>query len=108
MLDGLVQPPLSPQECIFARTTHCLSADLQTVVSPCQLGGNPDCASCGCLAAAALAAVGRYRLPGGIPVHRMFEWSEAVGRRVARVRAIGKPDAETPAPRTIPVKVVTD
>jgi organic radical activating enzyme len=108
MLEGLVRPPLSPQECIFARTTHCLSADLQTVVSPCQLGGNPDCASCGCLAAAALAAVGRYRLPGGIPVHRMFGWSEAVGRRVARVRAIGRPRAKARLPRTIPVKVVTD
>jgi organic radical activating enzyme len=108
MLGGLVQPPLSPQECIFARTTHCLSADLQTVVSPCQLGGNPDCASCGCLAAAALAAVGRYRLPGGIPVHRMFDWSEAVGRRVARVRAIGRPKAEARLPRTIPVRAVTD
>ncbi len=63
-----MKPPASPQECIFARTTHCLSADLQTVVTPCQLGGTPDCESCGCLAAAALAAVGRYRLPGGIPV----------------------------------------
>ncbi|MGE5200386.1 MAG: radical SAM protein [Rhodospirillaceae bacterium] len=108
MLDGLVRPPLSPRECIFARTTHCLSADLQTVVTPCQIGGNPDCASCGCLAAAALAAVGRYRLPGGIPVHRVFDWSEAVGRQVARVREIGGRGSDGRRPRTIPVKAVTD
>jgi organic radical activating enzyme len=108
MLEGLVRPPLSPEECIFARTTHCLSADLETVVSPCQLGGNPDCASCGCLAAAALAAVGRYRLPGGVPVHRMFDWSAAVGRQVARVRAIGRPAARSGSRRTIPVRAVSD
>ena len=108
MLDGLVRPPSSPEECIFARTTHCLSADLQTVVSPCQFGGDPDCASCGCLAAAALAAVGRYRLPGGIPVHRMLDWSEAVGHRVASLRAIGKPGEGAKPPRTIPVRAVTD
>ena len=108
MLEGLMKPPASPQECIFARTTHCLSADLQTVVTPCQLGGTPDCESCGCLAAAALAAVGRYRLPGGIPVSRMLDWSEAVGRRVAAVRALGGPGTRADAPRTIPVRTVTD
>ena len=107
VLEGLLEPPGSPDECIFARTTHCLSADLQTVVTPCQLGGTPECSNCGCLAAAVLAAVGRHRLPGGIPVHRMLDWSEAIGRRVARIRSIGKPKAEDRPPRTIPVRVVT-
>jgi organic radical activating enzyme len=108
MLDGLVRPPASPQECIFARTTHCLSADLQTVVTPCQLGGTPDCSNCGCLASAALAGVGRYRLPGGIPVSRMLDWSEAIGRRVVRIRSLGTRDATPRRPRTIPVRTVTD
>jgi sulfatase maturation enzyme AslB (radical SAM superfamily) len=108
MIQGLVEPPASPQECIFARTTHCLSADLQTVVTPCQLGGTPDCSNCGCLASAVLAAVGRYRLPGGIPVYRMLDWSEAIGQRVAWVTALGKPRAKTEARRTIPVRAVND
>jgi len=106
MLGSLVAPPASPQDCVFARTTYCLSADLQTVVMPCQLGGTPDCSSCGCLAAAVLTAVGRYRLPGGIPVYRMLDWSEAIGRRVARVRSLGK--VKPHPPRTIPARVVSD
>ena len=106
MLGSLVAPPASPQDCVFARTTYCLSADLQTVVMPCQLGGTPDCSSCGCLAAAVLTAVGRYRLPGGIPVYRMLDWSEAIGRRVARVRSLGK--VKPHPPRTIPARAVSD
>ena len=108
MLDGLVKPPASPEDCIFARTTHCLSADLQTVVTPCQLGGTPDCSSCGCLAAAVLTAVGRYRLPGGIPVYRMLDWSEAIGRRVGGPRSPGRPEEKAQVPRSIPVRTVTD
>ena len=109
MLEGLVEPPASPGECVFARTTHCLSADLRTVVEPCQLGGTPDCSNCGCMAAAALAAVGRYRLPGGIPVSKVLDLSEAVGRQVARVRSVGGWRAAAPAlPRTIPVRAVSD
>jgi len=108
MLGSLVAPPVSPQDCVFARTTHCLSADLQSVVTPCQLGGTPDCSSCGCLAAAVLTAVGRYRLPGGIPVYRMLEWSEAIGQRVAKVRSLGSPRAESGRTHTIPVRAVID
>jgi sulfatase maturation enzyme AslB (radical SAM superfamily) len=108
VLEGLLDPPTSPDACIFARTTHCLSADLQTIVTPCQLGGTPECSDCGCLAASALTAVGRYRLPGGIPVSRMLDWSEAVGRRIGRLRAFGNRKVDAPAPRTIPVRAVTD
>jgi hypothetical protein len=108
MIDALIEPPASPEGCVFARTTHCLSADLQTVVTPCQLGGTPDCSNCGCLAAAVLTAVGRYRLPGGIPVSRMLDWSEAVGRQVSRVRRSGASAATHRGPRTIPVTVIPD
>jgi hypothetical protein len=37
----------------------------------------------------------------------MLDWSEAIGRRVARVRSIGKPKAGDRPPRTIPVRAVT-
>jgi hypothetical protein len=102
-IDGYVNPPSSPDECIFARTTDCLSADLQTKIEPCQIGGRPDCSRCGCLASAGLAAVGRYELPGGIPVARVFDWSQAVGRVVARMTGRSSPPPAS-RPRIIPVQ----
>jgi sulfatase maturation enzyme AslB (radical SAM superfamily) len=83
---ALARPPQSPAECVFARTTTCLSADLQTRIAPCQFGGRPDCANCGCIASAALAAVARHRLGGYIPVGAIFEGSVRVGERVRRLR----------------------
>lgn len=82
MIESYAAPPESPDGCIFARTTTCVSADLRTAVTPCQFGGTPDCAECGCIASAGLAAVGRHRLPGGIPVGRVFDVSLWVGDRV--------------------------
>jgi sulfatase maturation enzyme AslB (radical SAM superfamily) len=90
MFDGALEayatPPASPAECTFARTTECLSADLERRIVPCQFGGNPDCASCGCIASASLEAIARYRLPGGLPVRRIFNASLLAGNAVARFR----------------------
>ena len=90
MLDGLLnvyaKPPASPSECVFAQTTHCLSSDLERRITPCQFGGNPDCANCGCIASAGLEAVARHRLPGNIRVARIFYASLKVGRVVQRAR----------------------
>jgi sulfatase maturation enzyme AslB (radical SAM superfamily) len=90
MFDGMLQvyadPPTSPDNCIFARSTECFSADLERRITPCQFGGNPDCSQCGCIASAGLEAIGRHRLTGGIPVGRIFNASLRVGRAVARVR----------------------
>ena len=43
-----------PDECIFAKTTACLSSDLKRAITPCQYGGDPDCTQCGCLASVGL------------------------------------------------------
>lgn len=90
MLDGMLNvyatPPESPEECIFAHTTDCLSSDLDKKISPCQFGGNPDCTNCGCIASAGLEAIGRHRLKGNIPVGRIFYASLAVGRTIERFR----------------------
>ena len=68
MLDGMLnvyaKPPESPDDCIFAQTTECFSADLAHRITPCQLGGNPDCSNCGCIASAGLEAIGRHKLKG--------------------------------------------
>jgi sulfatase maturation enzyme AslB (radical SAM superfamily) len=90
MLDGMLNvyahPPQSPADCTFARTTACISADLERRISPCQFGGNPDCANCGCIASASLEAIARHRLLGALPVGRIFTASLRVGDVVARLR----------------------
>jgi MoaA/NifB/PqqE/SkfB family radical SAM enzyme len=68
LIDAYADPPSSPEECVFARTTTTISADLTTKITPCQFGGAPDCANCGCIASAGLAAVARHQLFGFIPV----------------------------------------
>jgi hypothetical protein len=84
MLEGALRvyasPPTSPRDCTFAQTTECVSADLTRPISPCQFGGDPDCSNCGCIASASLDAIARHKLPGGIPVRRIFQMSSLVGR----------------------------
>ena len=80
LLHKYAHPPQSPDECIFAQTTSCVSADFEHRITPCQFGGNPDCSQCGCIASAGLAAVGAHRLPGGLRVGAIFETSLKVGR----------------------------
>ena len=91
MLDGMLnvyaQPPQSPEDCVFAQTTECVSSDFERQITPCQFGGNPDCSNCGCIASAGLEAIGRHRLSGGVPVGRIFYASLHVGRAVARLRS---------------------
>lgn len=86
LLDAYLEPPPSPDDCIFARTTECVSADLETRITPCQFGGTPDCADCGCMASAGLAAVGRHRLGGVVPIDVLFNGSLRVGRVVEQLR----------------------
>ena len=90
MPEGLINvyaaPPQSPEECIFAQTTTCVSADFEKQISPCQFGGSPACANCGCIASAALGAVGRHKLPLGVPVGAIFGQSLRVGHAVRRMR----------------------
>lgn len=84
MPDGLLRemssPPANPADCIFARTTETLSADLTTNITPCQFGGNPDCAQCGCIASMALAAVGHHRVIGPLTAGHLFLASDRIGK----------------------------
>jgi MoaA/NifB/PqqE/SkfB family radical SAM enzyme len=79
VLEGYRRPPRSPQECIFARLTTVLSADLKTPVSPCQFGGKPVCTECGCIASAGMHAVGRVKLAGILPLSAILNASIRVG-----------------------------
>ncbi|HEY6509050.1 MAG TPA: radical SAM protein [Vicinamibacterales bacterium] len=97
ILDVYTNPPESPDDCIFSRTTECLSSDLERRITPCQLGGNPDCSNCGCLASAGLEAIGRHKLKGLIPVGSIFTASLKVGQAVRAVRGITGPTAPAQA-----------
>jgi sulfatase maturation enzyme AslB (radical SAM superfamily) len=79
MIRGFEKPPQSPDDCIFARTTLNITADLKTRIAPCQFGGDPDCSQCGCVASAGLAGVGEYRLFGMMPLRSIFKLSNRVG-----------------------------
>jgi sulfatase maturation enzyme AslB (radical SAM superfamily) len=86
MIEAYAQPPSSPDDCVFARTTTTISADLTTKITPCQFGGEPDCEYCGCIASAGLTAVARHQVLGFIPVGPVFTGSMKVGERLKRLR----------------------
>jgi sulfatase maturation enzyme AslB (radical SAM superfamily) len=85
VLEGYRRPPKSPKECIFARTTFSITADLEGRITPCQFGGNPDCSQCGCIASAGLKSIGDYQLLGVLPVKSIFFASDRIGRSVGRM-----------------------
>jgi sulfatase maturation enzyme AslB (radical SAM superfamily) len=90
MKEGVIKeflaPPSSPQKCIFAQTTHTISADLKTKISPCQFGGEPDCSQCGCIASMGLAALGHYEIGMGITAGRLFTASAKVGQLIKTIK----------------------
>jgi MoaA/NifB/PqqE/SkfB family radical SAM enzyme len=95
---GYMHPPQNPDECVFAKTTACLSSDLKRAITPCQYGGDPDCTQCGCIASVGLDAVGRYKIGGVVPVGAIFKGSLAIGAVVRGIRGgpaghAGKPVA---------------
>ena len=87
VLQAYRKPPSDPDRCVFALTTQTISADLRTVVTPCQLGGRPDCHQCGCMASAAMEAVSRHRLPIGLRTGSIYTVSRALGLRLKALRS---------------------
>ena len=86
LIDVYANPPASPDECVFAKITASISADLTTRITPCQFGGTPDCSNCGCTASVGLAAIARYRVFGFLPVGSIFTGSVKIGEQVRRLR----------------------
>jgi hypothetical protein len=76
----IASPPKNPAECIFAKTTKTISADLTTQITPCQFGGKPDCHQCGCIASMGLAAVGHYKVLGPLTAGQIFMVSDRFGK----------------------------
>jgi MoaA/NifB/PqqE/SkfB family radical SAM enzyme len=99
MIEELRNPPQTPEDCIFARTTTSLSADLETKIGPCQFGGTPDCTQCGCIASVGLAAVGHYKVAGGLTAGHLMKASERVGNAVGKLRNFVNHVEPLPPPR---------
>lgn len=98
-------PPQSPEECIFARTTHTISADLTTKITPCQFGGDPDCAQCGCIASMGLAAVGHFPVVGKLTAGQIFMASDRVGRTWQRAKRALRGNSK-PVPEEVPFTIL--
>jgi hypothetical protein len=96
LIQEIISPPKSPADCVFARTTHTLSADLKTKITPCQFGGDPDCSQCGCMASMGLAAVGHHRVLGGLTAGHLFHVSDRIGQALKKVSGT----FEQPAPES--------
>lgn len=86
MIREFLRPPASPEQCIFAKTTDVISADLKTRVAPCQFGGTPDCSQCGCAASMGMAAVGHYKLAGLVSLGSIYKASYGIGQKVQTLR----------------------
>lgn len=91
VIDEISHPPKTPKECIFARTTETISADLKTQITPCQFGGEPDCEQCGCIASMGLAAVGHHKVLGSLTAGQIFMTSDRLGRNGRRLRKMLAP-----------------
>jgi MoaA/NifB/PqqE/SkfB family radical SAM enzyme len=86
VIQEIASPPRNPRECIFARTTETVSADLSTPITPCQFGGDPDCKQCGCIASMGLAAVGHYHVLGPLTAGHIFMASDKLGKTWKRLQ----------------------
>lgn len=97
VIHELESPPNRPEDCIFARTTETISADLRTKITPCQFGGDPDCTQCGCIASMGLAAVGHHRVAGPLTAGQIFMSSDRVGKlwKNLRQRVASKPSVRS-------------
>ena len=101
VIDEIASPPRNPGECIFARTTETLSADLTTRITPCQFGGEPECTQCGCIASMGLAAVGHHKVLGSLTAGQIFMASDRFGKSWRRFKHNLSPKpvvASQPAP----------
>lgn len=107
---ALLHPPQSPRECTFSRLSKNYSADLKTHVEPCVLGGDPDCARCGCSASAAAHWISGIHVAGPLTAGHLLHGSMRVGSVAAQLKRLTQPSwlarEQTPAqPETSLVQI---
>ena len=91
VLEGYRNPPRSPAECAFARPYYLPLGRPQNPRHPCQFGGSPVCAECGCVASAGMHTLAGFKLGGIIPLSTMLNSSIRLGGVPApRHRAVNR------------------
>jgi organic radical activating enzyme len=89
--DGLagafMQPPNSPQDCVFAKMSANYSADLASRVEPCVFGGTPDCSQCGCAASMGMHWVRGVKVGAGLKVGHFIGTSVKIGMLMNRLKS---------------------
>ena len=106
VVNEIASPPKHPSECIFARTTETISADLRTQITPCQFGGDPDCEQCGCIASMGLAAVGHHKVLGPLTAGHLFMASDRLGKGWRRVQKALHPKPQHAPAELAPFKIL--
>jgi len=84
---ALLNPPKSPEDCLFAKLSANYSADLKTRVEPCVFGGTPDCSQCGCAASNGLHWVRGIKIAGPIRIGHFIAPSIKIGRLLSHLRS---------------------
>jgi MoaA/NifB/PqqE/SkfB family radical SAM enzyme len=83
----LIDPPNSPDNCLFAKMSLNFSADLSSQVEPCIFGGTPDCSQCGCAISSALHWLRTLEIAGPLKITHFIEGSIGVGLLMKRFRS---------------------
>jgi organic radical activating enzyme len=86
MAEAILNPPSSPDDCLFSKMSANYSADLQSRVEPCVFGGTPDCSQCGCSISSALHWIRTIKVAGPLKVGHFVKGSIGVGKLVNRLR----------------------
>ncbi len=86
MARAFVNPPASPDDCLFSKMSMNYSADFQTHVEPCVFGGNPDCSQCGCSISSALHWIRDVKVAGPLRVGHLVGSTLKVGALVNKLR----------------------
>ena len=84
---AFLNPPKSPDGCLFAKMSANYSADFKTRVEPCVFGGTPDCSQCGCAASIGLHWIRGIKVAGPVKVDHFIGSSVKVGLLTNRLRS---------------------
>jgi sulfatase maturation enzyme AslB (radical SAM superfamily) len=98
VIGQFASPPHSPRVVSLRFTRRCRQT--QTKITPCQFG-NPDCASCGCIASMGLASIAAHKLGGVLSAGSIFKASIKIGQMTATSKEEVQPKD---ALRILPVK----
>jgi len=82
-----IDPPKSPEDCLFAKMSANFSSDLRSQVEPCVFGGTPDCSQCGCAISSGLHWIRTVEIAGPLKVDHFIEGSIEVGLALNRFRS---------------------